>query len=395
MSNTMQGGLSEFNRKEPTTYDAEGAAAESLVSSFCYLENNHTVYFLTDNGKIRWYDRTNELKDDLGNNKEVKKSPEKNLRESEQYNQVVSNEFELVGCTQLIQGHSHCLALNGQGQVWGWGNNKFSQLSSYTNTEDHYNKPVQIIFNKDCLGIYRIYAFGNTSIAVDRMSNVYVWGRNEFDSDFQFDVEFPTQITQICGQKFHLKRDDLFQDKDQGASNENPSSNIHKDRVINTLNEADKLFIKEGRSTESILENLRMLLRDSEAEKTNREEKISQYEKLINKTKRTLEKEDRKEKQKYYRDTLRSYEAQSRIMEKELKEKIDVWQQHREEEKRIMDKVEDLKSSQGQIGIAIQDRIKFLSKEGMMDNGTFLIDNLSYFHHKLEEIHVIFIFFSK
>jgi alpha-tubulin suppressor-like RCC1 family protein len=63
-------------------------------------------------------------------------------------------------CVAVAAGHSHSMALNDKGKVWEWGNNGDTNRISILDTLPP---------------IVKIDASGNTSVAVDAVSNVYIW----------------------------------------------------------------------------------------------------------------------------------------------------------------------------------------------------------------------------
>jgi len=85
----------------------------------------------------------------------------------------------LSGIVAIAAGYEHSVALDGNGNVWTWGNNSWGQLGD--NTDIRKNTPVQVLSSdgKGTLsGIIGITAGGAHTIALDVGGNVWAWGSN-------------------------------------------------------------------------------------------------------------------------------------------------------------------------------------------------------------------------
>ena len=73
------------------------------------------------------------------------------------------------------------MALDKNGNVWAWGNNRYGQLGNGVFSASS-NVPVQVMKPGDVplTGIISIDAGFFHSLAVDEEGNVWVWGANDF-----------------------------------------------------------------------------------------------------------------------------------------------------------------------------------------------------------------------
>lgn len=96
------------------------------------------------------------------------------------YQVVTHNEEQLLSNIKDISaGGFHSLALDGQGQVWAWGNNREGQLGiGRMNAVSSMDAAVPVVFpHKE--KIVEISAGAAFSLALDEQGHVWAWGDNE------------------------------------------------------------------------------------------------------------------------------------------------------------------------------------------------------------------------
>ncbi len=81
--------------------------------------------------------------------------------------------------TQIATGRNHVLALDTEGNVYSWGNNKFGQLGIGQSDSDEVvisrSRPEKI--EGELTGeVSQIYAGNKQSFAVTRQGKVFCWG---------------------------------------------------------------------------------------------------------------------------------------------------------------------------------------------------------------------------
>lgn len=100
------------------------------------------------------------------------------------------------------EGSQHTLALDENGNIWAWGNNKRGQLGTGTK-EDMYYVPTQITgINGNNMVYTNISAGVNFSVAIDENGDIWTWGNN-FEkqlglgelSEIEYEMLTPTKIT--------------------------------------------------------------------------------------------------------------------------------------------------------------------------------------------------------
>ena len=99
---------------------------------------------------------------------------------------------------QIAVGNTHNLALDTNGNVWGWGANSNNALAGYTRST-----PVQLGLS----GIKKIAASNNQSMALTNDGYVYVWGLNtngELGIGTYEKVERPTLVNYVSNEYFLL-----------------------------------------------------------------------------------------------------------------------------------------------------------------------------------------------
>ena len=89
---------------------------------------------------------------------------------------------------QIATGRNHVLALDKEGNVYAWGNNKFGQCATpdlvKDSKDDHeavmsVNKPTRVEGALNSHEVCQIYAGNKQSYAVTRQGKIFVWGSNE------------------------------------------------------------------------------------------------------------------------------------------------------------------------------------------------------------------------
>lgn len=76
---------------------------------------------------------------------------------------------------QIATGRFHIIALDENGDVWGWGRNKYREATGGVETNDKYVPiPVKVLEGKN---IVDIHCSDNASFALTKKGEVWVWGR--------------------------------------------------------------------------------------------------------------------------------------------------------------------------------------------------------------------------
>ena len=76
---------------------------------------------------------------------------------------------------QIAAGGKFCLALDADGQLWGWGDNAFQQLSPDAKTK-HVKAPIRI--DTGDIDIAYIEACGSSVVLLDTQGTLWTWGCN-------------------------------------------------------------------------------------------------------------------------------------------------------------------------------------------------------------------------
>jgi alpha-tubulin suppressor-like RCC1 family protein len=114
--------------------------------------------------------------------------------------QVVSTPGQVAGLSNIISvsaGFFHSMALNGDGTVWTWGNNKFGQLGDGTRVNSNVPRKVSGLSD-----IVAIGAGGGSTIAYGADGTVWLWGSNQYGEQgdgSKDDRLVPTRFTQVAG----------------------------------------------------------------------------------------------------------------------------------------------------------------------------------------------------
>ncbi|MCL2556334.1 MAG: hypothetical protein FWE03_04890 [Firmicutes bacterium] len=104
-----------------------------------------------------------------------------------------------VRLSYINTGLSHNLAIDADGNIWAWGNDRLSVAHQHTgkigdgNTIDH-SSPIQITQNKQ---FYSVFAARNHSIALDKNGGLWTWGLNDYGqlgNGIANNIRVPTQI---------------------------------------------------------------------------------------------------------------------------------------------------------------------------------------------------------
>lgn len=81
-----------------------------------------------------------------------------------------------LSIVQLAAGRYHIIALDDQGNVWGWGRNRqFQATGAVHSRESNVSTPVEVLRNQD---VVEISCSEFTSYALTRDGRVFSWGRN-------------------------------------------------------------------------------------------------------------------------------------------------------------------------------------------------------------------------
>ncbi|WP_434113626.1 RCC1 domain-containing protein [Paraburkholderia caffeinilytica] len=75
-----------------------------------------------------------------------------------------------VSWAQIAMGREHCLAIDSDGELWGWGNNEYSHFSKDPGS---YLDPVKLLPGTKFI---RIAANYKGSAAIDSLNRLYTWG---------------------------------------------------------------------------------------------------------------------------------------------------------------------------------------------------------------------------
>ena len=76
---------------------------------------------------------------------------------------------------QIATGRFHIIALDENGDVWGWGRNKYREATGGVETNDKYVPiPVKVLQGQN---IVDIHCSDNASFAISKKGDIWVWGR--------------------------------------------------------------------------------------------------------------------------------------------------------------------------------------------------------------------------
>lgn len=104
----------------------------------------------------------------------------------------------------IAVGSLHFLALTEWGGLWFWGDNSKSQCGVPSKSQIHVKEPTQHNTNPFQANLRAVACGGHHSVAVDRNGDVYAWGDNKYGqcglppSEIQ-EVETPTRLHTIKG----------------------------------------------------------------------------------------------------------------------------------------------------------------------------------------------------
>ena len=94
------------------------------------------------------------------------------------YQASTPQQVPLVDVSVVRGGTGHSVALTRSGEVWAWGDNRFGQLGVASPSQS--NAPVRVVFSSATVGIVAIEAAGDTSYALDSEGRVWAWGDNRY-----------------------------------------------------------------------------------------------------------------------------------------------------------------------------------------------------------------------
>ncbi|MFH1846268.1 MAG: hypothetical protein ABH869_01785, partial [Candidatus Omnitrophota bacterium] len=100
----------------------------------------------------------------------------------------------LNNITTLVVGYYHALALDAEGKVWAWGSNYYGQLG----TGEASDVPIQVGGGLADKKVKKIACGDEHSLAIDEDGNVWGWGRNDkhaVSPDWTTNESYPVQMT--------------------------------------------------------------------------------------------------------------------------------------------------------------------------------------------------------
>ena len=98
----------------------------------------------------------------------------KNVDKSSQPARVQKFVQEGLSIIQVAAGRYHIIALDENGDVWGWGRNRHRQAAGGASDEHYVTSPVKVLHNKK---IVNIYCGDFASYALSATGEVFAWGR--------------------------------------------------------------------------------------------------------------------------------------------------------------------------------------------------------------------------
>lgn len=164
---------------------------------------------------------------------------------------------------QVNAGEKNKGGKEGEGQA---GTVKPEEESSRTREagQGFFKEPQRVYFgSRDSKSIYKLHAFGDTSLALSRAGDIYLWGLNSMstlESSFGCNYRRPELINDICGVKLSQVRANLLSDQapdtgeDKGAKSEPGLSLLNEIRVMNDF-EITKIIPQIGEIKNKIKEN--------------------------------------------------------------------------------------------------------------------------------------------
>ena len=109
--------------------------------------------------------------------------------------------------TQISTGYNHSLAIDSNGNLWAWGNNENGQLGDGTTTDK--TSPVQI---KKGTKFTQVTAGDSHSLAIDSNGNLWAWGNNAYgqlgdgttvNKTSPVQIKKGTKFTQVSAGNYH------------------------------------------------------------------------------------------------------------------------------------------------------------------------------------------------
>ena len=99
------------------------------------------------------------------------------MSKSEEYSKPEIIDFSNVKIIHLSCRESHSLALSSDGQIYGWGDNRYGEVGCGADKGSIIFKPINLEFFNQ-MSIKSIYATGLSSFALTENGLVYSWGSN-------------------------------------------------------------------------------------------------------------------------------------------------------------------------------------------------------------------------
>lgn len=104
------------------------------------------------------------------------RNSEYQLANGNRKNSFQPNQVDVHNIVKIAAGGKFSLALDADGQLWGWGDNEFRQLSP--EETDVIKSPVRI--DTGDIEIAHIDACGASIVLLDTAGTLWTWGRNDF-----------------------------------------------------------------------------------------------------------------------------------------------------------------------------------------------------------------------
>ena len=101
---------------------------------------------------------------------------------------------------QLAAGIYHIIALDEKGNVWGWGQNGYHEVSGNNSAGGYPNVPVLVLENKN---VVMISAGEYSSYALTKSGDVYTWGNGVFGQMANGEREAKNDLYQIPREYFN------------------------------------------------------------------------------------------------------------------------------------------------------------------------------------------------
>ena len=154
----------EWSGSSSTPVQVIGLPANVIDVSAGY---NHTIA-LTDNGEVWAWGKNNygQLGDGTTLNYNYSSPPVQ-----------VSQATGLTYAIAVSAGVNHTVALDSSGNVWAWGDNRYSQLGHDTTPNNYSTTPIQV---SGLTNVKSVSAGEEHTVALKNNGTVWAWGSNEF-----------------------------------------------------------------------------------------------------------------------------------------------------------------------------------------------------------------------